>query len=62
MCPFESSPEAFGTIQIPPDNFVGKFAMLFRIAAQSANLKLGAALEGTYYRASLLPGRADHGN
>src|SRR5260370_32806253 len=62
MCPFKRSSKGFGTIQVCFDNFVSKFAMLGRIAAQGANLELAATLEGTYYCASLLPRGADHGN
>jgi hypothetical protein len=38
------------------DDFVGEFAMLGRIASQSAHLELIAGLKGAYRGASLLPG------
>jgi len=62
MRPFKCSPKGFGAIQVRLDDFVGDFAMLGRIARQSAYLELIAGLKSAYYGASLLPGRADHGD
>ena len=42
--------------------FVGKAAMLIRIAGQSAYVELAVGLQGAYHRTSLLPSCADHGN
>src|SRR5216684_257575 len=44
------------------DDFVGEFAMLGRIASQSAYFELIAGLKSAYYGASLLPRCADYGD
>ena len=62
MPPFKCSPKGFGAIQVRLDDFVGEFAMLGRIASQSAHLELIAGLKSAYYGASLLPGCADYGD
>jgi hypothetical protein len=54
--------ERFGTIEIRFDDFVAEPAMLVRMARQSAYLELALGLQGTNDCASLLPGRADHGD
>src|SRR5689334_7717370 len=43
MCPFERSRKRFRAIQVRLDDFVGEFAMLGRIASESANLELLAS-------------------
>src|SRR5258708_21802947 len=62
MRPFKCGPKGFGAIQVRLDDFVGEFAMLGRIARQSAYLELIAGLNSAYYGASLLPGCADYGD
>src|SRR6266567_34126 len=62
MRPFKCGREGFGAIQVRLDDFVTEFAMLGRIASQSAYLELIAGLEGAYYGASLLPRCADYGD
>src|SRR6266403_309424 len=60
MRPFKCSPNGFGAIQVRLNDFVGEFAMLGRIARQSAYLELIAGLKSANYGASLLPGCADY--
>src|SRR6266403_2264438 len=55
MRPFKCSCKGFGAIQVRLDDFVGEFAMLGRIASQSAYLELIVSLKSAYYGASLLP-------
>jgi hypothetical protein len=62
MRPSKCRLKGFGAIQVCFDDFVGKFAMLGRIASQSAYLELIAGLKGAYHGASLLPGCADDGD
>src|SRR5260370_42624394 len=62
MRPFKRSGKGFGAIQVRLNDFLGKFAMLGRIASQGAHLELIAGLKGAYYRASLLPRCADYGD
>ena len=62
MCPFKCSFKGFRAVQICFDDFVGEFAMLAWIAAQSAHLELAAGLQSTDDSASLLPRCADHGD
>jgi hypothetical protein len=62
MRPFKCSRKGFGAIQVHLDDFVCEFAMLGRIASQSAYLELIAGLKGAYYGASLLPRCADYGD
>jgi hypothetical protein len=54
MRPFKCGRKGFGAIQVRLDDFVGEFAMLGRIASQSAYLELIAGLKGAYRGASLL--------
>jgi len=49
MRPFKCSPEGFGAIQVRLDDFVREFAMLGRIARQSAYLELTVGLKSAYY-------------
>ena len=60
--PLECGCQGFGAIQVSFDDFVGKFAMLGRVASQGAYLKLIAGLKGAQHGASLLPGCADDGD
>jgi hypothetical protein len=62
MGPLKCSPKGFGAIQVRLDDFVGEFAMLGRIASQSAYFELIAGLKSAYYGASLLPRCADYGD
>ena len=59
---FECSFECFRVFQIRFEDFVGEFAMFVWIARQGAHLEFAAGLQGTYYSASLLSRRADHGD
>ena len=60
--PIKCGYKGCGAIQVRFDDFVGKFAMLGRIASQGAYLELIAGLKGAYHSASLLPGCADDGD
>jgi hypothetical protein len=62
MRPFKCGRKGFGAIQVRLDDFVGEFAMLGRIASQSAYFELIAGLKSAYYGASLLPRCADYGD
>ena len=62
MGPFERGLEGFRTVEICFDDFVGESAMLAWMAGQRAYLELALGLQGTYDRASLLAGRANHGD
>ena len=55
MRPFKCGRKGFGATQVRLDDFVGEFAMLGRIASQSAYLELIAGLEGAYYGAPCCP-------
>jgi hypothetical protein len=43
-------------------DFVGKFAMLVWITAQSAHPELAARMQGTYHGTALMSGCADRGD
>ena len=60
--PIKCGCKGFGAIQVCFDDFVGKLAMLGRIASQGAYLELFTGLKGAYHGASLLPGCADDGD
>ena len=62
MRPFKCSRKGFGAIQVRLDDFVCEFAMLGRIASQSAYLELIAGTKSAYRGASLLPCCADYGD
>jgi Winged helix DNA-binding domain len=59
MRALKCGPKGFGTSQVRLDDFVGEFAILGRIAGQSAYLELIGGLKGANYGASLLSGCAD---
>jgi hypothetical protein len=59
MCPSNAALRVSGRFKSAFDDFVGEFAMLVWIAAQSAYLEWAAGLQRTYYCASLLSRCAD---